>query len=518
MITGENRMQSPATANGQVKAAAPRRIADPCVLVIFGASGDLTARKLIPALANLTRDKLLPQEFAVVGFARSDYTDETIRKRLDQEAEKFGVDIERDAWKQILQRVYYVCGALDDAGAYRSLTAKINDVAKKHGAGGNRLYYLAVAPRLFGEIVGQLGAAGLASEDSGRWRRVIVEKPFGHDLPSARALDAEIKQVLNEPQIYRIDHYLGKETVQNLVVFRFGNSIFEPLWNRQYIDHVQITAAETIGVEHRGGYYETAGALRDMIPSHLFQLMALTAMESPARLDADAMRDEEVKVLHAVHALAPEHASDTTVRGQYGAGTLAGRHLPGYRSESGVDPQSRTETYAALKLMIDNWRWAGTPFYLRTGKRLARRSTEIAIVFKQPPFQLFRDTSLRRFSPNELVLNIQPDEGISLRFGAKVPGAGMRQEAVKMEFCYNDYFDASVATGYERLLHDCMIGDQTLFRRADMVEAAWRIIMPLLDSQQEPSRPAQYVAGSWGPREADELMRRDGRYWRNFDS
>lgn len=507
-------MESPATASEPVKAA-PQRIADPCVLVIFGASGDLTARKLIPALANLASGKLLPEEFAVVGFARSDFTDETIRQQLTQDAEKLGVDIEQEAWKRLMQRVYYVCGAIDDVGAYRTLATKIDEAAKKHGAGGNRLHYLAVAPRFFGGIVRQIGAAGLAREAQGVWCRVIVEKPFGHDLDSARALDTEIKQVLNEPQIYRIDHYLGKETVQNLVVFRFGNSIFEPIWNHQYIDHVQITAAETVGVEHRGGYYETAGALRDMIPSHLFQLMALTAMESPARLDADSMRNEEVKVLHAVQPLVPGSAA---VRGQYGTGTLEGRRVPDYHREPNVDPQSRTETYIALKLMIDNWRWAGTPFYLRTGKRMAQHVSEIAIVFKQPPFRLFRDTALRQFTPNELVLNIQPDEGISLRFGAKVPGAGMRQEAVKMEFCYNDYFDGSVTTGYERLLHDCMIGDQTLFRRADMVEAAWRIIMPLLEAHQQPSAPAQYAAGSWGPQEADELMRRDGRYWRNSDS
>lgn len=509
-------MNSPAGTSERAEVP-PNRSADPCVMVIFGASGDLTTRKLIPALANLARDKLLPEEFAVVGFALSDLTDETVREQLTQGVEQLGVKIERAAWQRLLQRVYYVCGAFDDANAYRMLAAKIDEVAKKHGVGGNRLHYLAVAPRFFGAIVRQLGAAGLAREEHGAWCRVIVEKPFGHDLVSARALDAQIKQVLDEPQIYRIDHYLGKETVQNLVVFRFGNTIFEPIWNRQYIDHVQITAAETVGVEHRGGYYETAGALRDMIPSHLFQLMAFTAMEPPARLDADAMRDEEVKVLYAVQPLGPERIADIARRGQYGTGTLDGRHVSGYRDEPNVDPQSRTETYIALKLMVDNWRWAGTPFYLRTGKRLAQRVTEIAIVFKQPPFLLFRDTALRRFTSNELVLNIQPDEGISLRFGAKVPGAVMRQDAVKMEFCYDDYFDGVVATGYERLLHDCMIGDQTLFRRADMVEAAWAIIAPLLEAYQEPAAPAQYAAGSWGPREADELMRHDGRYWRNSD-
>lgn len=511
-------MDSPATANEEVKAAVPKRNAEPCMLVIFGASGDLTARKLIPALANLAWDQLLPEEFAVVGFARSALSDETFRQKVTLDAQRLGVDIERDIWKHIMERVYYVSGAFDDTEAYQALATKIDKVAKKHGVGDNRLHYLAVAPRFFGEIVRQLGAAGLVREERGAWRRVIVEKPFGHDLDSAHTLDGEIKQVLSEPQIYRIDHYLGKETVQNLVVFRFGNSIFEPIWNRQYIDHVQITAAETVGVEHRGSYYETAGALRDMIPSHLFQLMALTAMESPARLDANAMRDEEVKVLHAVHPLTREHVADTTVRGQYSAGALEGSYLPGYRDEPDVDSQSRTETYIALKLMIDNWRWAGTPFYLRTGKRLAQRATKIAIVFKQPPFRLFRDTTLRHFTPNELILNIQPNESISLRFGAKVPGAGMRQEAVKMEFCYNDYFDSFVTTGYERLLHDCMIGDQTLFRRADMVEAAWKIIAPLLEAYQQPLTPAQYTAGSWGPQEADALMQRDGRYWRNSGS
>ncbi|HET7633993.1 MAG TPA: glucose-6-phosphate dehydrogenase [Burkholderiales bacterium] len=498
-------------------APTPRRVADPCVVTIFGASGDLTKRKLIPALCNLARDKLLPDEFAVVGFARSDFSDASFREQLATDAKALGIDVDPAIWKHVMQRVYYVSGAFDDAAAFKKLAAKIDEAANKHRTGDNRLCYLAVAPRFFGGIVCRLGEAGMATETEDHWCRVIVEKPFGHDLVSARKLDAEIKQVLKEPQIYRIDHYLGKETVQNLIVFRFSNSIFEPIWNHQYIDHVQITAAETVGVEHRGGYYETAGALRDMMPSHLFQLMAFTAMEPPAILEADAMRDEEVKVLHAAQPLAPERLADVVVRGQYGAGKMNGKNVPAYRKEPDVSPDSKTETYVALKLMIDNWRWAGTPFYLRTGKRMAQHATEIAIAFKRPPFKLFRDTAMQGFTTNELVMRIQPDEGISLRFGAKIPGAVMRQDAVKMDFCYKDYFGTSASTGYERLLHDCMIGDQTLFRRADMVEAAWRILAPVLDAQAA-SAPAEYAAGTWGPREADALMQRDGRSWNNGDA
>ncbi len=371
----------------------------------------------------------------------------------------------------------------------------------------------------FGEAVRQLGAAGLAQEADGHWRRVIVEKPFGRDLESARALNAEIKQVLGERQIYRIDHYLGKETVQNLIMFRFGNGIFEPIWNRRYIDHVQITAAETVGVELRGGYYETAGALRDMVPNHLFQLVSLTAMEPPISFHADAVRDEQAKVLHGIQPPTPEEVLSMTVRGQYGQGQTEDGPAPPYRAEPDVAPNSSTETFVALKLRIDNWRWADVPFYLRTGKRLPRRVTEIAIQFRRAPFQLFRNTLVESLRTNRLVIRIQPNEGISLRFGAKVPGPIMRMGAVEMDFNYVDYFGSTPSTGYERLIYDCMIGDATLFQRADMVEAGWSVITPVLDVWKAlpPRAFPNYEAGSWGPQEADELLARDGREWRKIE-
>jgi glucose-6-phosphate 1-dehydrogenase len=384
---------------------------------------------------------------------------------------------------------------------------------------GNHFYYLAVAPRFFGEVVKQLGAAGLAQETNGHWARVIIEKPFGRDLDSARDLNREIKQVLEERQIYRIDHYLGKETVQNIMIFRFGNGIFEPIWNRRYIDHVQITASETVGVERRGGYYETAGALRDMVPNHLFQLVSLTAMEPPISFHADAVRDEQAKALHAVQIPSPEEVLSMAVRGQYGEGNDGDEHLGAYRSEPNVAPDSNTETFAALKLRIDNWRWADVPFYLRTGKRMAKRTTEIAIQFKRAPFQLFRDTSVEYLETNRLVLYIQPEEGLSLRFGAKIPGPIMHMGAVEMKFNYVDYFGRNPSTGYERLIYDCMLGDATLFQRADMVEAGWSVITPILDVWKAlpPRNFPNYASGAWGPKEADDLLARDGRAWRKIE-
>jgi glucose-6-phosphate 1-dehydrogenase len=365
--------------------------------------------------------------------------------------------------------------------------------------------------------VQQLGAAQMTQESNGHWTRVIVEKPFGHDLESALQLNKELKQVLEERQIYRIDHYLGKETVQNLMVFRFGNSIFEPIWNRRYIDHVQITAAETVGVEHRGGYYDTSGALRDMVPNHLFQLLTLTAMEPPISFDADAVRDKQSEVLHAIQPPAPEEVLTKMVRGQYGEGTVGGETAPQYRSEPDVPADSNTETFVALKLCIDNWRWADVPFYLRTGKRMTKRVTEIAITFRRTPFMLFRKTPIKDLLPNQLVIQIQPDEGISLRFGAKVPGPVMNIGPVKMDFDYTRDFGDTHSSGYERLLYDCMFGDATLFQRADMVEAGWTVIRPILDVWHAlPQRNfPNYAAGTWGPSEADELMRKDGREWRN---
>jgi glucose-6-phosphate 1-dehydrogenase len=498
---------------------AHQQVADPCVMVIFGASGDLTKRKLIPALYNLARENLLSRQFAIIGFASADYTTDSFREQISKDIRAFATaPVEEDIWDWFSRRIYYVRGSFQEAKDYRTLSAEIASAGKEHGIEGNHFYYMAVAPKFFGPIVHRLGDAGLTREDGNQWRRVIIEKPFGRDLESARALNSEIKQVLGEPQIYRIDHYLGKETVQNLMVFRFGNGIFEPIWNRRYIDHVQITAAETVGVERRGGYYETSGALRDMVPNHLFQLVSLTAMEPPISFSADAVRDEQAKVLHAVQTPSPEEVLTKTVRGQYGEGLSSDGLLPAYRAEHDVSPSSGTDTYVALKLMIDNWRWADVPFYLRTGKRMAKRTTEIAIQFKRAPFQLFRNTQIGSLTKNQLVIRIQPDEGISLTFGAKVPGPIMRQGPVEMDFSYADHFGGTPATGYERLLYDCMTGDQTLFQRADMVEAGWNVITPVLDVWKAlpPRSFPNYAAGSWGPREADDLLERDGRAWRQI--
>ncbi len=510
---------NPVAATSTAPPAVP---ADSCVMVIFGASGDLAKRKLVPALYNLARDGLLSPQFAVVGFATRDYTTESFRAHLDEalEAHEAG-STKSDIWTRLRQRISYVSGSFQDPAAYQRLESAIDEAVATHQTTKNHFYYLAVAPQFIGEIVQHLGAAGLAREGDGgegksHWRRVNIEKPFGRDLASARALNIDIRKTLDEHQIYRIDHYLGKETVQNLMVFRFSNSIFEPIWNRSYIDHVQITAAETLGVEKRGGYYETSGTLRDMVPNHLFQLVSLTAMEPPISFAADSVRDEQTKILDAIQIPTPEEVLTRTVRGQYGEGNVNGQRLPAYRSELNVAPDSATETFVALKLGIDNWRWADVPFYLRTGKRMAKRLTEIVIQFKRPPFKLFRKAGMENLATNQLVIRIQPDEGISLRFGTKVPGPTMRQAPVEMDFSYADYFGAAPSTGYERLLYDCMIGDQTLFQRADMVEAGWSIIQPVLDVWQAlaPRSFPNYAAGSWGPKEADDLLARDGHAWR----
>ncbi len=495
------------------------QIASPCVMVIFGASGDLTKRKLLPALANLAKERLLSPQFAIIGFAFDQMTTDSFRDQLTKDMQEFAPDLVNDSlWKWFLERISYVQGDFGDPAAYKRLCDEIAAVEKNHSTQGNRFHYLAVAPKFFSLIVKQLGDAGLTQERTGNWVRVIVEKPFGHDLESAIQLNKELKETLREKQIYRIDHYLGKETVQNLMVFRFANSIIEPLWNRTYIDHVQITAAETVGVEHRGGFYETAGALRDMVPNHLFQLLTLTAMEPPISFEADAVRDKQSEILHAIQLPTPEEVLQNMVRGQYGEGTIDNEKVPGYRSEPQVSPASNTETFVALKLKIDNWRWGDVPFYLRTGKRLCRRVTEIAIRFRRTPFMLFRKTPIKDPRTNQLVIHIQPDEGISLRFGAKIPGSVMKLGLVNMDFDYARDFGTSHSTGYERLLYDCMIGDATLFQRADMVETGWSVIQPLLDVWKAlPARGfPNYPAGSWGPREADDLMERDGRAWRDI--
>ena len=493
--------------------------AAPCVMVIFGATGDLTKRKLIPALCNLAADDLLPKQFAIVGFATNDYTTEGFRKMLGEEIPKYAsAPVDLKCWDWMAERIYYVRGDFQDAEAYKRLKEQVEQADKIHNTLGNRFFYLAVAPRFFSPIAKMLGGCGLTKEENGRWARVIVEKPFGHDLESAKQLNQDLKQVLTEQQIYRIDHYLGKETVQNVMVFRFSNNIIEPLWNRNYVDHVQITAAETVGVEHRGGFYETAGALRDMVPNHLFQLLTMTAMEPPISFDADQVRNKQAEVLHAIQPFSPEDVLKNTVRGQYGAGMVDGQRVAGYRSEPDVAPDSNTETFVAMKLLIDNWRWAGVPFYLRTGKRLAQRTTEIVIQFRRTPFVLFRNTTVKNLETNRLVIHIQPEEGISLSFGAKVPGSVMKLGLVNMDFDYCTYFGMEHSTGYERLLRDCMAGDATLFQRADMVEAGWTVIQPILDVWHAlPARGfPNYAAGSWGPIEAEDLLERDGRSWRRI--
>jgi glucose-6-phosphate 1-dehydrogenase len=498
--------------NGNPKAA-------PCVMVIFGATGDLTKRKLIPALYNLAQEDQLPKRFAIVGFAGNDQTTESFRKTLSEEVPKYAATrIDPRIWAWFAERIYYVKGDFGDPEAYKRLKQQIDEAAKEHDTQGNKFFYLAVSPRFFAPIVQQLGALGLTKEENTHWTRVIVEKPFGHDVASAIQLNSDLKKVLSEKQIYRIDHYLGKETVQNLMVFRFTNNIIEPLWNRNYVDHVQITAAETVGVEHRGGFYETAGALRDMVPNHLFQLLTMTAMEPPISFDADEVRNKQAEVLHAIQPLGPEDVLTNTVRGQYGEGTVNGEAVPGYREEHDVNPESNTETFVALKLMIDNWRWAGVPFYLRTGKSLALRNTEVVIQFRRTPFILFRNTTVKHTETNRLVIHIQPEEGISLSFGAKIPGPVMKLGLVNMDFDYENYFGVEHNTGYERLLNDCMAGDATLFQRADMVEAGWNVIQPVLDVWHAlPARGfPNYAAGSWGPKDADDLLARDGRAWRHI--
>lgn len=499
----------------------PGQPGPPCVMVIFGAAGDLTRRKLVPALVNLAKSNLLSRDFAVVGMARAPISTDEFRQKMRTDIHEFATGaVEADLWDWLERRLYYVPGDFNDPVAYRRLQEKLTAADKDHGTHGNYFYYLATAPEYFSEIVKQLGASDLARQTDSRWRRIIIEKPFGSDLDSAKRLNTGIKQVLDESQIYRIDHYLGKETVQNIMVFRFANGIFEPIWNRRYIDHVQITAAECVGVEQRGGYYDVSGGLRDMVPNHLFQLVTLTAMEPPISFEANAVRDEQAKILHAIQPLTPEEVLSRTVRGQYGEGMIGEERVPAYRAEPKVGPDSSTETFVALKLLIDNWRWADVPFYLRTGKRLAQRVTEISIQFKRAPFMLFRDTPVERLRTNRLAIRIQPNEGISLRFGAKIPGPVMRLGAVDMDFNYVDYFGSTPSTGYERLLYDCMIGDATLFQRADMVEAGWKVVSPIQDVWKAlpPRSFPNYAAGSWGPKEADDLMERDGHQWRKIDS
>jgi glucose-6-phosphate 1-dehydrogenase len=502
--------KEPAAAVGAGKPA------DPCVMVIFGASGDLTKRKLIPALHNVAKDGLLSENFAVIGVARREMSDEEFRSKLAKDLDEHGPgEADPEVWKGLADRLYYCAGDVQEPESFGRLAERLAEVDKRHNARGNVLYYLATAPRFFAPTVERLGEAGLVEEASENWRRVIFEKPFGTDYESAVALNRHISKILAERQIYRIDHYLGKETVQNILVFRFANGIFEPLWNHRYIDHVQITVAEGLGVEDRGGYYDKSGALRDMVPNHIFQLISLTTMEPPISFDADAVRDEQAKALRSLAPMTPEEVLQLTVRGQYGEGAIDGAPVAGYRQEDGVPEDSTTETYVAMKMTLDNWRWAGVPIYLRTGKRLPARATEIAIQFRKAPFMLFRKTDVHRLPASRLILRLQPDEGISLSFGAKVPGPVVKLDTVDMDFKYSEYFGARPSTGYERLLYDCMSGDATLFQRADMTETSWKIVAPIMDVWKAlpPRDFPNYAAGSWGPTAADELLARDGRKW-----
>jgi glucose-6-phosphate 1-dehydrogenase len=508
-------------ANHAVEPISGGRPVGPCSVVIFGAGGDLTKRKLIPALYNLVREGLLSSDFAVVGFARQPIGTDGYRGKLEREMQQFATsEVTPEQWGWLKERVYYCQADFTEPDAMRKLGEVLKQVDAERGTRGNVLFYLATAPEFFDDVVRKLAEAGLTQEKGGAWRRVIVEKPFGRDLESARQLNRELRKLLEEHQIYRIDHYLGKETVQNLLVFRFANGIFEPIWNRRYVDHVQLSVGETVGVESRGDYYDRSGALRDMVPNHIFQLITLVAMEPPISFEADAVRDEQTKVLRAIAPMSPEEVLQRAIRGQYGDGFVCGKKLAAYRSDPKVRPNSGTETYVAMKLNIDNWRWTGVPFYLRVGKAMPKRYTEIAITFKRPPFTLFRDTPIDKLTPNQLVINIQPDEGISLVFGAKVPGATVRLGRVQMDFKYADHFGSTPSTGYERLLYDAMGGDATLFQRADMVEAAWKVVGPVLDVWQSlpPRNFPNYAAGSAGPKEAEELLAKDNRSWRAIET
>jgi glucose-6-phosphate 1-dehydrogenase len=542
--------------------------ADPCVIVIFGVTGDLAHRKLLPALYNLAVERRLPANSAIVGFARRELSDDVFREQARESIEKFSRNkpSQRPAlWDTFVKGLFYVQSNFDDPEGFRTLAARLTEVDAERGTLGNRIYYLSTPPEYYTPIVNNLGAAGLANTmpavvaaappdgagngSSGNggngaasntvqlntgylntgqlaplpgtdtsWKRIIVEKPFGRDLASAQQLNRDIGEIFTEEQIYRIDHYLGKETVQNILVFRFANGIWEPIWSRRYIDNVQITVAESLGVEDRASYYDTSGALRDMLQNHMMQLLTLVAMEPPAAFETQAVRDEKAKVLRAIKPFTIQEVAHNTVRGQYGPGAIYGKPVPGYRQEHGVPPTSETETYVAARFFVDNWRWSGVPFYLRHGKRLPKRDTEIAIQFKPAPLSLFQHTAADEMQPNALVLHIQPDEGISITFESKVPGPNIRLRSVDMTFRYGASFGVEVTDAYERLIMDCMMGDSTLFTRRDEVELMWQIATSILDGWSHIPAPTfpNYRAGSWGPASADMLVERDGRTWRRL--
>jgi glucose-6-phosphate 1-dehydrogenase len=488
---------------------------DPCAVILFGASGDLAKRKVIPALFDLAAHNSLGSRYAIIGFARTPMNDHSFRSALCEATKTMSElsDVDPAQWDNFASNLFYSPGDYSDQQAYAQLAKRIAELDAQKNLGGNRLFYLSTPPEVYPDIVEQLGRAGLSRPANPKsWVRIIIEKPFGRDVATAKELNEIVHNVFEEHQVYRIDHYLGKDTVQNLLVLRFGNGIFEPLWNRNYVDHVQITAAETLGVERRGGFYETAGALRDMIQSHVLQLTSLVAVEPPASFDATAVRNEKLKVLQSIRPFDLEMVAQSVVRGQYAPGSINDKLVPGYREEQNVNPKSRTETFVAAKLLIDNWRWANVPFYLRTGKRLAKRTTEIVIQFKRAPHIVFRG---READANRLVLNIQPDEGISVSFGAKRPGTEMSIGNVTMNFSYREGFGDSSRSAYATLVNDCLRGDATLFDRGDSVEAAWSLVEPVLDvwSAAKTASVPQYAAGSWGPKESDNLLEREGRKW-----
>ncbi len=515
---------------GEIIQSPPRRQprpADPCALVIFGASGDLTKRLVMPALYNLARTKVLPEKFALIGVARTEESEESWSGHLYDMLKSFvgNADseddinrIDKEVWKKLTDRMTYIQGDLNKPELYAKIRAALDEAEKTRGTAGNAIFYLSVADRFFGTVVEQLGKAKLTDQGEGKdqkrkfWRRVVIEKPFGHSLDSARELNASILRTLREDQIFRIDHFLGKYAVQNIMAFRFANGLFEPIWNRDRIDHVQITVAETVGVEKRGKFYEATGALRDMVPNHVLTLLSMVAMEPPVGFDAAAIRTKKAEVFAAMQAVKPARA----VRGQYGAGAVLGKAVKAYRQEPDVAPDSNVETYVAMQFEIDNWRWAGVPFFVRTGKHMSQRNTEIAICFKQAPYAAFQDTPVESLRPNWLVLRIQPDEGISLQFEVKRRGPVVDLAAVKMDFRYDDWFQKEPNVGYETLLYDVMIGDPTLFMRADMVEQTWRIVQPVLDAWVKGGAAdlTIYPAGSAGPGHADALLAKDGRKWR----
>jgi glucose-6-phosphate 1-dehydrogenase len=518
--TAARRRRPEAEINPLRQGLRQERVPDPCALVLFGATGDLAHRKVIPAIYQLWRTNLLPPEFSLVAVARRPYTDESFAAEARSSLDKYSrvLPIDEDAWAELAKRIVYQRLDFGDDGGYDRLSERLDQLDAECGTAGNRLFYLATQPSQVTEIVRQMGRVGLDHElRGGGWRRIVVEKPFGRDYESARSLNHEVSKVFRESQVYRIDHYLGKETVRNLMVFRFGNGIFEPVWNRSYVDHVQITVAESIGVEGRGSFYEETGASRDILQNHLLQLMTLVAMEPPSSFQADALRDQKLAVLRAIATPDAEGVRRDIVRGQYGPGWVQGEPVPGYRQEPEVDAESETETFVAGRFTIDDWRWSGVPFYLRAGKRLPKRATEIAIQFKEVPLRLFRDSPADP-APNVLAMRIQPDEGILLRFAAKVPGLGLDVRTVNMDFAYETSFVVDSPDAYETLILDALLGDASLFTRADEVEAAWSIVTPIINTWGDMPAPhfPNYSAGSWGPETADELLERDGRRWRRI--